>query len=115
MKRIECNMNQRRMWDVICREADTYIGGLENTLNDFTPRTKEYKKAKSELMDFEGIKTYVASEVYHSPEWKYLNNMHFVTKEWLDKRIHNLTRKILKETREFLGMSIDNLPSRMED
>ena len=115
MKRIECNMNQRRMWDAICREANTYIGGLENTLMDYERNTKEYKEAKAELLSFEDVRAYVASEVYNSPEWKYSENTHFITKKWLDARIHNLTRKALKDTLEYLGLSTEGIPARIED
>ena len=103
------------MWNVVCREANLYIGGLENTLNDFGIATKEYKEAKADLLDFEGTRKYVAAQVYTSPEWKSLQNTHFITKAWLDTRIFNLTRKILKETREFLGMTIADIPARIED
>jgi hypothetical protein len=103
------------MWNVVCREANLYIGGLENTLNDFGTATKEYKEAKADLMDFEGTRKYVAEQVYTSPEWKSLQNTHFITKAWLDTRIFNLTRKILKETREFIGMTIADIPARIED
>ena len=115
MKLIECNRNQRTMWNVVCREANLYIGGLENTMQDYEENEKEYKDAKAELLDFESVRSYVASEVYHSPEWRKMDNTHFITKEWLDRRIHNLTRKILKETLELLGMSTEGLPEAKKD
>lgn len=115
MKRSECNGNQRLMWDVVCREANTYIGGLENTLQDYGTETEEYKKAKAELQNFEEVRKYVAGMVYGSPEWKRLQNTHFITRDWLDTRIFNLTRVILKETSEYLSLDTKDLPAKIED
>ena len=115
MKRNDCNANQRLMWNVVCREANNYIGGLENTLMDYEPETEEYKQAKAELEDFDSVKEFVASEVLHSIEWEKMQNTHFITREWLDTRIFNLTRKILRGAREDLGMDTTNLPAKIED
>jgi hypothetical protein len=115
MKRIECNANQRLMWDVVCREANYFIGGLENTLYDYSEKDKEYKAAKAILLNFEDVRVYVSSEVYMSPEWKNMEHTHFITKKWLDTRIFNLTRKALKDTLENLCMSTNGLPERIKD
>lgn len=89
MKRSECNYNQRIMWSVVVREANLYIGGLENTLMDYDHRAKEYREAKAELMNFEEVRKFVEGQVYCSLEWKSLQSTHFVTRQFVDARIHN--------------------------
>lgn len=101
----ECNDNQKAMWRVVCREANMYIGGLENTTLDYPEDSDDYKNAINELKDTDGCIEYVMYEVFHSLEWERLSHLHFVTKEWVEERCRRLTKKILRESREELGIN----------
>lgn len=109
MKFAECNENQKRVWRMVQEETNNYIGGLENTMMDYEEGDEEYQKAKAELQNFEGIKKYIRSMVFGSREWRKIDNLHFVTTEWVEERIDRRVRKSLRETREYLGMDTTDL------
>ena len=109
MKYSDCNENQKRIWRMVVDETNAYIGGLENTLMDYEKEDDEYQKAEAELKDYNGILEYIRSMVFGSREWKHEENLHFVTKAWVEERIERRVKKSLRETREYLGMDTTDL------
>lgn len=109
MKYANCNENQKRIWRAVVEETNTYIGGLENTMMDFGEDEPEYQEAEAELKNYQAILNYVRGEVFGSTEWRKQENLHFVTKAWVEERIERRVKKSLRETREYLGMDTADL------
>lgn len=88
MKVSEMNINQRRVYTLCVEACNEYIGGWENARDDAEPDSEEWKQANYMLtQDHDTLVEWILSDVRSTPEWKKLENLHFVTIEWTKERI----------------------------
>jgi len=105
MKLSECNANQKKAFLNIKNAAGWFIGGLENTLLDYSESDEEYIRAKETLEDHD----YLVSEVYNmaitevchegacffgKESERYLNDIRFCGKDWLMERCDARVKKL---------------------
>lgn len=98
MKVSEMNQRERKAFYNIKHAANALLGGLENTLLDYGKDEPEYKSAKAQLADHEGLvielyrmaTTGIYDEGYccFDPETikKELRDINFCGKRWLMER-----------------------------
>ena len=55
MKVSEMNKREKKAFYNIKHAANDLLGGLENVMLDYTPDDPEYKSAKAQLADHEGL------------------------------------------------------------
>lgn len=104
MKTSEMNTRQKRAFFNIKYAAYWHIGGLENTLQDYAEDSDEYKAAKAELADHDGLVATIyqmaTTDIYaegacyfgNAPA-SYLRDIRFCGKEWLMERVEARVRK----------------------
>lgn len=80
--------------------CNEYFGGYENTLYDFEEGSEEYKDAVEALTaPVEYICKTIEIWVRSSREWQRIENLHFVSLEWMRERIAKRVPKMQAETR----------------
>lgn len=104
MKFSEMDSRQKKATINVKNAANDLLGGLENTLSDYTPDTEEYKAAKATLSNHKELvetlyrnattNIYRDGSVWFSKEaQKAIKDIRFCGKEWLmercEKRITN--------------------------
>lgn len=104
MKFSECNATQKQVWILVQETANQWIGGLENQMMDSPRGSEDWESAKKALLDEEGVIAHVRSEVFNSPQWKNIDHLHFVTREWTEERIQKRVKKSISITRWYLGI-----------
>ena len=72
---------------------NSYTGGLENTMLDYAPDTKEYKQAEKDLADPMGIEGVVFADVIHTLENQGIKERRFATNQFIIDIIHRQMRK----------------------
>ena len=55
MKYADCNTRQKKAYKNILHASNWLLGGLENTLLDNPEDSEEYRSAKAQLADHEGL------------------------------------------------------------
>lgn len=95
MKFTDCNEHQKAAWRLMNKCYNDYIGGLENTLLDYSEDEKEYQSAKRALADPEGLLETVYSYTQEeATRMGFAKHIRFAGEKWLKERI---ARKLLKE------------------
>lgn len=104
MKYSELNNRQKKAFRNIYHAANWLLGGLENTLLDNPEDSEEYKSAKAQLSDHEGLvnELYMmaTTEVYddgsccfNQAAASFLKDIRFCGKEWLMARCEARIKK----------------------
>ena len=104
MKYADCNTRQKKAFRNILHASNWLLGGLENTLLDNPEDSEEYRSAKAQLADHEGLVNELYSmattEVYEEGSCcfnqaaaSYLKDIRFCGKEWLMERCEARIKK----------------------
>lgn len=104
MKLSECNAKQKKAYINIAHCANWIIGGLENTMQDNLPDSREYMSAKAQLDDHDSLVAMIyngaISEVYgdgfccfNEDSKSYLKDIRFCGKDWLMERCEARVKK----------------------
>ena len=104
MKLSECNERQKKAFMNIYHAANDLIGGLENTMLDYSEDSDEYKSAERSLSDHDTL----VKELYHMATTalygagfcgfnedckRYIRDINFCGKEWLMERCEARIKK----------------------
>ena len=104
MKVSEMNARQKKAFYNIKYAAYWHIGGLENALMDNAEDSDEYRAAKAEFADHDGLVATIyemaTTEIYqegaccfNSTAASYLKDIRFCGKAWLMERVEARVRK----------------------
>ncbi len=102
MKYNEMNERQKKVFRNVLGAANDYIGGLENTLEDYGKDTEEYKDAKATLENHAGLVSVIYYESINNV-YDYqlgfapasaLRDIRFCGKEFIMERVEARVRKM---------------------
>lgn len=104
MKVADMNERQKKAYYNIKHAANDLLGGLENTLLDYSKDSEEYREAKALLDDHDALVKelycYATTAVYsEGAVWfgksaeMYIRDINFCGKEWLMERCEARIRK----------------------
>ena len=104
MKYVEMNTRQKKAFRNVYHATNWHLGGLENVLQDYPEDSEEYKNAKAQLEDHEGLVNAIydmaTTEIYdegccifNDAAKSYLKDIRFCGKEWLLERIEARLRR----------------------
>lgn len=105
MKYAEMNARQQKAFRNVLHAGNDLIGGLENTLADYSEGTEEYKRAKEALADHDGLvedlynmaTTAIYDDglcIFNKQAESYLKDIRFCGKEWLMERCDRRIKKL---------------------
>lgn len=95
------NSNQLNVFMLVKETCNEYFGGFENTLDDCPKDSPEYKDAvKALTAPVEEICKTIEIWVRSSLKWERIENLHFVSLEWMRERIEKRVPKMQAETKE---------------
>lgn len=94
MKFSEMNDNQKQVYTLVVNNANELIGGLENTMEDNPKDSDEYREAKAKLANHEELVEDVYIWVRSTTIWQRVENLHFVSLEWLHERCEKRITKM---------------------
>lgn len=93
MKYSEMNSRQKLVTRITLERCGWVVGGLENVLQDFLPEDEEYKLAREQLADHDGLVDEIYWEVIGCSDRGYMKHIRFVGKAFIIERIENRLRK----------------------
>ncbi len=89
------NSNQKRVYQMVVDACNEFIGGWENTMDDYPEGTEEYAEAQRMLgTDHETMVNWMLNDIRNSREWQRLEHLHFVSLEWTKERIDKRLKKM---------------------
>lgn len=95
MKFADCNEHQKAAWKLMREIYNDILGGLENTLLDYSEDEEEYQRAKRALADGEGLLVTVYYDTQReATRLGFAKHLRFAGEKWLKERI---ARKLLKD------------------
>lgn len=93
MKLSEMNARQQVAARLAWERCGWVVGGLENTMQDNEPDSDEYKYAKAQLADHDGLVAQIYDELMFDTDKGYLKHLRFVGKAFLIERIEKRLAK----------------------
>lgn len=95
MKYADMNENQKQVFRLVSDECNHYIGGWENQMMDYSEGTEEYEEAQSALsQSHEELVDTLFCIVRHTREWENMENLHFVSLDWMKERVDKRLKKM---------------------